>query len=67
MCEEAYKAGASEVTVDWHDDIITRQKYLNADNKVFDVFPEWQKVKFNEIAENKVGVLNIYAEDPNCF
>lgn len=65
--EEAYKAGASDVTVDWHDDAVSKMEFLNADDNVFDVFPQWHVDKLEEMDDNNTAVLNIYAEDPNSL
>ncbi len=65
--EAAYKAGASNVIVHWRDDFCDRQKYLYADSKVFESFPDWTKDEYNYFAENKAAVLSIFATDPELY
>ena len=44
MCAEAaYNAGCGEVIMNWSDDCCARLKYLNADEAVFEQYPDWQK------------------------
>lgn len=65
MCvEAAYDAGCSNVEMEWRDDAIMRQKYLRADDAVFDVCPPWRSLMRNENAQNGAAFLSIYAEDP---
>ena len=43
MCADAaYDVGCREVTMNWVDEYLTRQKYLRADSSVFSEYPEWQ-------------------------
>lgn len=60
----AYAAGCKEVVMDWRDDFMTRQKYLYADDEIFDTVPEWSKHFFNDYAEEGAGLLAISASDP---
>lgn len=65
--EEAYKIGCREVIPIWSDDKLEHMRYKYADNSVFDTFPQWEKQKFEHLAQNKVAVLNIYAADPETL
>jgi Leucyl aminopeptidase (aminopeptidase T) len=38
----AYAKKASEVFVNWNDDVLTRLKYENAPMEVFEEFPKWR-------------------------
>ena len=40
--QAAYEAGARAVDMAWSDDAIARMTYLNADESVFDVIPEYR-------------------------
>lgn len=65
MCvEAAYKAGCGEVIMNWTDDFCARQKYLYADDSVFETYPEWQKVYYTDYAKLGTARLSIYASDP---
>lgn len=62
--EKAYDAGCREVVMNWHDDALTREKYLRADPAVFDEVPLWRQHFFNDYATEGAAYLVIDAEDP---
>lgn len=65
MCAEAaYNAGCGEVIMNWNDDFCTRLKYLNAEEAVFQTYPEWQKMYYTDLARAGTAKLSIYATDP---
>lgn len=65
MCaEEAYGAGCKEVVMNWHDDALTRLKYLHAADGVFDDVPLWRRHFFNDYALEGAAYLAISATDP---
>ncbi len=65
MCAEAaYNAGCGEVIMNWNDDFCTRLKYLNAEEAVFQTYPEWQKMYYTDLAQAGTAKLSIYATDP---
>lgn len=39
----AYEEGARDVVVSWVDDLLSKIRYLNAPEKVFEEFPDWKK------------------------
>ena len=61
---EAYDAGCREVVMNWHDDALTRMKYLQADDAVFDEVPLWRRHFFNDHALEGAAYLAISATDP---
>jgi aminopeptidase len=61
----AYKAGASEVRMDWNDDQCTRATYLHADAKIFDVYEDWRVAKFKEQDDRGAVYLRILSTDPD--
>jgi aminopeptidase len=63
----AYKRGAREVFMNWSDDHMTREKYLNADSSVFDSFPEWRADFYNTLSGRGCAWLSIHAEDPEAL
>ncbi|MDR0813051.1 MAG: aminopeptidase [Oscillospiraceae bacterium] len=67
IAEKAYDAGASEVVVRWSDDNITRQKYLRADDAVFDTLPQWLEKFFYEHADRGAAIISVFAEDPETL
>ena len=64
IAEEAYEAGAREVVMRWNDDLLTRMKYLRADDEVFDELADWLKTLYYEYAEKKAAIVHIAASDP---
>lgn len=41
VVEEAYKAGAKNVHIEWSDEKCSLIKYLNAPDEAFEEFPRW--------------------------
>ena len=65
MCAaEAYGGGCKEVVMNWHDDALTRLKYLHAAEDVFDGVPEWRSRFFNDYASEGAAYLAISATNP---
>ena len=60
----AYDAGAREVVMNWHDDFMAREKYLRAEDDVFDSVPLWRQHFYNDYAESGAAYLSISASDP---
>ena len=63
----AYDAGCREVVMNWHDDVMAREKYLRADGAIFDEVPLWRQHFFNDYAKDGAAYLAIAAEDPENF
>ena len=61
---EAYDAGCREVIMNWHDDALTRMKYLRADDAIFDEVALWRRHFFNDYALEGTAYLAISASDP---
>ena len=64
IAQEAYEAGAREVVMRWGDDRLTRMKYLQADDEIFDEVPNWLKTFYYEYADKKAAIVSISASDP---
>lgn len=67
IAETAYKCGARDVQVRWNDDKLTRIKYLNAPEEIFEEFPEWQKEFYLSYAREGAAFLSISASDPEAL
>lgn len=63
----AYDAGCREVVLSWSDDFLARERYLRADNAVFDEVPEWRKRFYNDYAAAGTPRLVIDATDPETL
>lgn len=60
----AYDVGCREVVMNWHDDYLAREKFLRAEDDVFDQVPQWRQHFFNDYANEGAAYLAIDAEDP---
>ena len=58
----AYDVGCREVVMNWHDDALTREKYLRAADEVFDEVPRWREHFFNDYAKEGAAYLSIAAD-----
>lgn len=67
ITEEAYKAKAGQVVVNFSDDFITRQTYLHADDKVFEQADPWKVSMMEETAKNGACYISIVDDDPDAF
>jgi len=63
----AYDAGASEVVMDWSDDYSARAKYLRADSKIFDEFPQWKVDWYKHYDDRGAVYLRINGSDPDLL
>jgi aminopeptidase len=67
VTEQAYKAGAREVYVRWHDELTEKMKYEMAEDSVFDEFPEWGTAMYNDFVDKGAAFLSIAASDPELM
>ena len=67
IAEVAYEEGAKEVVVRWQDELLTRIKYINAPEEVFNEYPEWQKEFFMSYVRQGAAFLSIAASDPEIM
>ena len=64
VAEEAYKAGARDVVLHWGDDKLSRMRFLNADEAVFDEVPEWLIALYDQYTRPETARVAIRATDP---
>ncbi|MGN0941356.1 MAG: aminopeptidase [Selenomonadaceae bacterium] len=67
IAREAYKAGASDVTMSWSDEKSALIRYMMADDAAFDTFPAWRKTLYDDAAAAGAAVVSIHAENPDIF
>lgn len=60
----AYEVGAKQVIMNWRDDFIARQYWLNAADEVFDEVFQWDVDKNLGLAKRGAARLSIAATDP---
>lgn len=63
----AYKAGAKEVVINWHDDLFSRIRYLHAPEEVFEEYPEWKKEFYVSYSRQGAAFLSIDDDDPEIM
>ena len=63
----AYEAGASNVHVQWGDEVIGRMTYDYKPADAFSVFPEWRAMLLNGCAKRGAAALFITSEDPEAM
>ncbi|MCL2398466.1 MAG: aminopeptidase [Defluviitaleaceae bacterium] len=65
--EYAYDAGASEVVMEWRDDISSKAKYMRAADEIFDVYPQWCVDRFKFYDDRNAVYLHIISSDPDLL
>jgi len=67
VAKKAYQNGVSDVRLDFSDDTITLDRYLEASDEAFVTFPEYL-VDFNEnLFKDNYNVVNLYAPNPDLL
>lgn len=67
MAKIAYEKGATDVYVNWSDDVLSRLKYENAPLSVFENFPQWRADALVDYAKKGAGFVYLSAEDPQLL
>ena len=67
VMEVAYEVGASEVVIDWRDETVSRARFLQGADEIFDVFPQWMTDKFKFYDETGAAYLQIGSADPDLL
>lgn len=67
IAEEAYKAGASNVVIDYNDEKFNKIKYKYTSTEVLAFTPEFKKDKYNYYVEKGASFLSISASDPDLL
>lgn len=67
VVEEAYKAGAKKVLVNYNDDILTKLAYENVETDVLKEVPAWQVDKYKYCIDNKCCFIHIRSTVPGLL
>ena len=67
IAKNAYELGASEVHVNWNDEILTKLMFENAPMEVFENYPKWFADGLEDYAKKGAGFLSISAQDPELL
>ncbi|MDR2569781.1 MAG: aminopeptidase [Oscillospiraceae bacterium] len=65
--EAAFKAGASNVHMRWVDEISDKTRYVMAKESIFDEYPPWGKLMYDNLSEEGAAFLSVSASDPEIF
>ena len=67
LVDEAYKAGARKVMVEFSDDEINHIEYLSCKEEVLKELPDWQLEKMHYVVDNKALMLSIASPTPDLM
>lgn len=67
IAEEAYKAGACDVVINYNDEKFNKIKYENTSTEILAFTPQFEKDKYNYYVEEGASFLSISASDPDLL
>ena len=65
LADEAYKAGAGNVVIEWSDQKLTRLEYRYRSVKALSTIEDWEKSKLAHDAKTLPATMRLYAADPD--
>lgn len=65
IVNEAWKAGASNVEVNWRDDAIDKAFYQYADDETIGSLPAWKASQLNDAAAENTAFIHVDGDDPD--
>jgi aminopeptidase len=67
IAQYAYEEGARDVVVTWKDELLSKIRFLQAPEEVFEEFPEWQKEFYLSYVKQGAAFVSIAASDPELL
>ncbi|SFL99144.1 aminopeptidase [Pelosinus propionicus] len=67
IAQYAYEEGARDVVVTWKDELLSKIRFLQAPEEVFEEFPEWQKEFYLSYVKQGAAFVSIAANDPELL
>ncbi|MCM3408900.1 aminopeptidase [Metabacillus litoralis] len=67
VVKKAYEAGARNVYVEWHDDVITRTRFELASEEALSDYPEWKAKGLETLAKHDGAFMSIISSDPDLL
>ena len=64
LTEEAYKLGAREVTINWRDSFITREKFLYGADDIFETVKSWVPEYYHNQLDSDTAIISLVSADP---
>lgn len=65
LVEEAYRAGAGEVRVEWENQMLTKLDYRHRTLRSLSTVTAWQEAKLKEQAETLPALVRLVSDDPD--
>ncbi|WP_024613590.1 aminopeptidase [Clostridium sp. Ade.TY] len=67
LAEEAFKASAKDVYINYSDELFTRIRFENASEETLSSVPQYEIDKYNYFTDNGASFISISANDPSLF
>ena len=67
VVKKAYEVGASNVLVDWTDDVVTRTKYELAPDEAFQEYPVYRAKERDELVEKRAAFMAVVSQSPDLL
>ncbi len=67
IAKYAYEEGARDVVVAWKDELLSKIRFMQAPEEVFEEFPEWQKDFYLSYVKQGAAFVSIAASDPELL
>jgi aminopeptidase len=67
VAQYAYEEGARDVVVTWKDELLSKIRFLQAPEEVFEEFPQWQKEFYLSYVKQGAAFVSIAASDPELL
>ncbi|MFD2615813.1 aminopeptidase [Terrilactibacillus laevilacticus] len=67
VTKKAYELGAKNVIINWDDEATKRMNFEYASEEALTEFPEWLKVKYDELIKQNAAILTIYSPNPDLL
>jgi aminopeptidase len=67
IAQYAYEEGARDVVVTWKDELLSKIRFLQAPEEVFEEFPQWQKEFYLSYVKQGAAFVSIAASDPELL
>lgn len=67
VSEEAFEAGAWDVSMNWNDELSAKIRYEKGRKEIFEEFPQWLHDKYMDHVNKGAAFVSIHASDPELF
>lgn len=67
IAKHAYEAGAKDVVMNWSDELSVKERFMHADDSVFDALPSWIENLYTTTVRDNACYISISAADPELL